>query len=266
MPTILPVHILAGLLALVFGYVALFARKGATLHRKSGRLFVGAIVAMSLSGALIAALKGSRVSVVAGVFTFYFVTTALFTVRRRPQDSQWIVRAAMLLALAVAALAFKTGFELLESGRPETGPMFVFGVVGVLAAAGDARVLRAGGIQGPRRIARHLWRMCFAMWVAAASFFWGPRGRVPEAIRVPPLLAIVVLLPIVVMFYWLWRVRVTRKADGMWHGRAPAIAAAATAGSASVSDRADDATWVASGEYVFRDVSRHHAAGANHGS
>lgn len=36
--TVLPIHILAGVLALGFGYVALYAAKGATLHRKSGML------------------------------------------------------------------------------------------------------------------------------------------------------------------------------------------------------------------------------------
>jgi hypothetical protein len=30
----------------------------------------------------------------------------------------------------------------------------------------------------------------YAMWVAAGSFFWGPPGRVPEVIRIPPLLAV----------------------------------------------------------------------------
>jgi hypothetical protein len=34
--TLLPFHILAGILALLFGYVALYATKGATLHRRSG--------------------------------------------------------------------------------------------------------------------------------------------------------------------------------------------------------------------------------------
>ena len=84
-PLILPAHILAGVLALVFGYVALYATKGATLHRKSGMLFVYAMVTMSLSGALMDALKTSRISinVVAGLLTFYFVTTALLTVRHR---------------------------------------------------------------------------------------------------------------------------------------------------------------------------------------
>ena len=214
-PTILPFHILAGVLALVFGYVALFAAKGAALHRKSGLLFVVAMATMSLTGALVAFLNTSSVNAIAGLLTFYFVTTGLLTVRPRPQPSHWIDAAAMLFALAVAVLAFKTGFELSSSGRPETAPMFIFGGVGLLAAAGDMHMIRAGGIQGPPRITRHLWRMCFAMWVAAASFFWGPRGRVPEVIYYPAFLPIPVLLPVAVMLYWLWRIRVRKTLLGI---------------------------------------------------
>ena len=206
-PMILPFHILAGVLALGFGYVALFAAKGATLHRKSGLLFVFAMVTLSLTGALVAFLNASSISVVAGLLTFYFVTTALLTVRRRSEESHWIDTAAMLFALSVALLGFKTGFDLWNSGRPERIPMFIFGIVGLLAAAGDLRMIRAGGTQGSRRIARHLWRMCFAMWVAAASFFFGPPGRVPAVINIPALLPIPVFVPVVVMLYWLWRLR-----------------------------------------------------------
>ena len=42
----LAIHILAGGLALVFGYVALYSRKGGTLHRRSGMLFVYAMSIM----------------------------------------------------------------------------------------------------------------------------------------------------------------------------------------------------------------------------
>ena len=216
-PLILPVHILGGILGLVFGYVALFSAKGGALHRQSGTLFVFAMVTLSLTGALVAFVNSSSVSVIAGLLTFYFVTTALLTVRRHREQPHWIDTAALLFALMVALLAFKTGFELSRSGRPEMGPMFVFGAVGLLAAAGDLRMIRARGIQGPRRISRHLWRMCFAMWVAAASFFWGPPGRVPEIIHIPALLPIPVLTPVAVMLYWLLRIR--RK------GTPPSIAA-----------------------------------------
>jgi uncharacterized membrane protein len=216
-PVIVPVHILAGMLALAFGYVALYATKAAALHRKSGMLFVYAMVTMSLTGALMDALNTRRISVnvVAGLLTFYFVATALLTVRTRFQQSRRIDAIAMLLGLAVAILAFGSGFEMSRRGRPEAAPAFLFGIVGLLAVVGDFRMMRARGIQGARRIARHLWRMCFAMWVAAASFFWGPPRRVPEVIRIPALQAVAVLLPVAVMLYWLWRIRVRKNLRGI---------------------------------------------------
>jgi uncharacterized membrane protein len=219
--TIVPLHVVAGVLALVFGYLALFATKGATLHRKSGMFFVYAMLVMSGSGALMAAVASEGVNLIAGLLTFYFVTTGMLTVRRRNQQSFHAETAAMLLALVVALLAFGTGVELSGSGRPEMVPMFIFGGMGLLAAAGDLRMIRARGIQGPRRTARHLWRMCFAMWVAAASFFWGPPGRVPDVIYYPALLPIPVLMPIVVMLYWLWRIRRNQSARSVAGAVAP---------------------------------------------
>ena len=210
---ILPLHIAGGALALAFGYVALFAPKGGKVHRKSGLFFVGAMVVMSLTGAWIA-LGHTPSSVIAGLLTFYFVTTSLLTVRPRFEQSRWIDAASMIYALGTATLAFNIGFEILGK-RPEGVPMLIFGGMGVLGAIGDARVMRAGGIQGPRRIARHLWRMCFAMWVAAASFFWGPVGRVPDIIYYPALLPIPVMAPIAVMLYWLFRIRVKKTLRGL---------------------------------------------------
>jgi uncharacterized membrane protein len=204
---ILPVHIIGGVLALSGGYVALAAAKGSTLHRTSGRIFVGAMLVMSLTGALVALATGSPISVVAGLLTFYFVTSGFLTVRRGPRDVR-IDRAAMMFAFAVALGAFASG---VASSGPETAPAFIFGIVGLLAARGDRRLLRAGANDGASRSWRHLWRMCFAMWVAAASFFWGPRGRVPEALRIPALQAFAVLLPVAVMIYWLWRLRARRQ-------------------------------------------------------
>ena len=43
------VHVFAGGLALLFGFAALTAAKGATLHRRSGMLFVYAMVAITVA-------------------------------------------------------------------------------------------------------------------------------------------------------------------------------------------------------------------------
>jgi uncharacterized membrane protein len=166
---VLPIHVLAGMVALVVGYVALFAAKGATLHKRSGKIFVYAMVIMGLLGSLMATIdpKGSPTNIVAGLVTFYLVTTAMRTARR-----QW------------------------RPGSIDTG-------------------IRAGGIHGPRRIARHVWRICLGMVVAAGSFFMGPRGRVPEIIYIPPLLPIPVLIPVIVMVFWLVRLRVKKSFRGI---------------------------------------------------
>jgi len=52
------IHILAGGLGLAAGYVALYSTKGAPLHRRSGMVFVYAILTMCLFGTLIAAVRG----------------------------------------------------------------------------------------------------------------------------------------------------------------------------------------------------------------
>jgi len=50
---------------------------------------------------------------------------------------------------------------------------FFMGSVMLLAGAGDVRMLVRGGVLGAKRIARHLWRMCFGLFIAAGSFSWG---------------------------------------------------------------------------------------------
>lgn len=205
----LPLHIAGGIFALVFGYVALFAAKGAPWHRKAGMGFVAAMIVMSLTGAVIAALKGDRGSIIAGSLTFYFVVSAMLTVK--PLTHARRIEAVMMVAAVIlGGFAIWAGSWLAQRGRPEAAPMFVFSAMALLGAFGDWKMLRAGGLSGSPRLTRHLWRMCFAMWVAAASFFWGPPNRVPELIRIPALLPIPVLLPIAVMLFWLWRLRSRR--------------------------------------------------------
>jgi len=212
--SITPFHIAAGILALVFGYIALFSKKGASLHRKTGTYFVYAMVTMSLTGAFMAMFKPNLTNLAAGLITFYFVTTGMLSVRRSATP-RWVNVAGIVFAMVLGVFLFTLGRSSAAAGRPEAGPMFIFALMATLGWIGDARVMRAGGIQGPRRIARHLWRMCFAMWVAAASFFWGPPGRVPEIINIPALLPIPVLTPVAVMLYWLWRVRVRKTLHGI---------------------------------------------------
>ena len=200
-------HIIGGLVSLTAGAVALFTSKGSRLHRRSGMVFVYAMLVMSTSGALIAALMPERISVIAGLLTFYLVTTALLTVRPPAKRWRWVEVLAMAFALGIGLLSI---FFMITGTTDGTGPIgIVFGTVALLAAAGDMRRLISPNRAWTHRIARHLWRMCLALWIATASFFLGQSDEFPQALRIMPLLCTPVLLVMLLMFYWLFRVLFT---------------------------------------------------------
>jgi uncharacterized membrane protein len=210
------VHVMAGLFALLSGAVALYALKGAKLHRQSGTVFVYAMLVMSFTGTVMSVVHWNVGNVMAGVLTFYLVLTALLTVRRPSLEFHWIDRVAMVVALAVGLTVVALGIAAVGSG---TGKMFglpapvyfMFGTVALLATAGDVRVMQGWRTQGGFRIKRHLWRMCFAMFIATASFFLGPPQRLPPFLRHSPLRPIPVLLVLAVMLFWLARVSFGRR-------------------------------------------------------
>jgi hypothetical protein len=82
---------------------------------------------------------------------------------------------------------------------------------------GDIRRWRSGPGEAAARLSRHLWRMCFAFFIATGSFF-SIRSRVatifPDAINIAPVRMAFVLLPFAAMFFFLWRVRRTRTSSG----------------------------------------------------
>ena len=217
---LLPIHIAAGGLAIVLGAVALLVKKGGTIHRRSGLLFVYAMLVMASSAAVLALRNGrDDGNVVAAVLTVYFVGTALTTVRPPSAWTRRINGVALTFALGLALLAIIGGLKAINSPRLSPGGVpfrtiavvsFVLATVLLLAAIGDVRVLRFGPPRGGARLARHLWRMCFALFIAAGSFF-SIRQRVARILP-PPLTtgtmrALPILLLFGAMFYWLWRVR-----------------------------------------------------------
>ena len=223
----LAIHVLAGALALVLGYVALYSRKGATLHRRSGMAFVYAMVIMCAGGfalAIAGANNWTAVNASAAVMTLYLVLTSLTTVRPLVTGSRWFHGGALLVAFAVGLIDLTLGMDALSQGGSRNGvpafPYVLFGVTGVLASAGDVRVMRRAPLVGAPRLARHLWRMSFALLIAAMSFFIGQARVIPEPIRNPALLALPVLAVLVTMLYWVWRIRVRQTLRGIVSARA----------------------------------------------
>src|SRR5829696_4104035 len=130
------VHITAGSLALLAGYVALYASKGATLHRKAGMLFVYAMLTMSLFGLTIATVRGvaPAINIPVGLLTAYLVITSLTTIRPLPSGSRWLAIGAMLVAFGIFFTDLAFGIHGLANGGKRDGmpvfPFFLFAAVG----------------------------------------------------------------------------------------------------------------------------------------
>ena len=218
---LLPIHIAAGGLAIVLGAVALTVKKGGTTHRRSGLLFVYAMLVMGTSASILGLRKGGLTdgNVIMGLLTLYFVGTALTTVRPASQWTRRMDAVALTFALGLALGAIVIGVTAFNGPRLPPGAVssrttlvvsFVVATVLLLAAIGDLRILRFGAPRGGQRLARHLWRLCFALFIAAGSFF-SVRERVakflPDPFTTGPMRALPILLLFSVMFYWLWKVR-----------------------------------------------------------
>ncbi len=169
-----------------------------------------------------AAVLGLRTGpgdLVAGLLAAYFVGTAWTTVRPASPWTRRINAAALTVAVGLALLAALGGVRSINNPGLSSGGVpfrtigvmsFILATVLLLAAAGDLRVMRSGMPRGGPRLARHLWRMCFALFIAAGSFF-SIEERVakvlPEPFTSGPMRALPILLLFGTMFYWLWRVR-----------------------------------------------------------
>jgi len=223
-PVLLPIHIVAAGLGLVSGAIALSTAKGGRWHRASGQLFAYAIFAMCGTAVVSALVKGQATNVMAGTMTAYLVFTGVATVRPPSPGSRRRDIVLMLVALTLGLATFAGGIVAVASpdgklfGLPSF-PFFLFGVLGVSGAIGDVKTMRAGILRGAPRLSRHLWRMCMALFITTASFF-SIRARVaavlPALFTTPALRALPVVLVLVTMFYWLWKVRFRRSFSQRW--------------------------------------------------
>lgn len=212
------IHFAGGLLGLVSGLVAIAVTKGGRLHRRAGLVFVIALMIGGAFAAGIALYEGNYGSMIGGAFTAYLVFTAFTTVRPLVGPRARAVQVALALVASGLAL-FEYTFGAMAINHPVRGvptPMIFFvGTIALLAAVGDWRLLSAGSITGARRLARHLWRMCFGLFIASGSFFFGQTKFLPQPLRIAPLLGALGVAPLIVLLYWMWRIRLRKRLKGI---------------------------------------------------
>lgn len=216
---ILYAHIAGGTIGILSGAAALAVRKGRRLHGIAGHVFFVSMIVMAGIGAFVAPFLASaqgdpkRFDSIIAFFTCYLVATSWVTVRRKAGTVGAFEKYACGFAALLAAAAIFFGAQAagdpdgLVGGFPAPGYYVIGGLI-AMAAALDLSTIRKGGVTGVPRIARHLWRMCLALFFATGSLFFGQQDELPQVMRDAPLLLLVLGFgPLLVMLFWLVRIR-----------------------------------------------------------
>ena len=224
MSPLLPVHVAGGIVGMLSGTAALIFRKGGRRHVLAGKIFVASMLVMAAFAVYLAVLKHQPGNIGGGILTFYLVLTAWLTARRGDGQTSAYDWALVLIPVALGILTWLSGLQKMQSPAPPedgvpAGMNFFMGTVMLLAGAGDLRMLLGGGVAGAKRVVRHLWRMCFGLFIAAGSFFLGPSNRplrllaalgigqhLSPAIFGTALYIFLSVLPLILLIFWVFRV------------------------------------------------------------
>jgi hypothetical protein len=231
---LLMLHIAGGMVGMLSGAAAMIFRKGFPAHILAGRIFAGAMLTMGTCAAWLAILKHEPNNFGGGILTVYLITTGWLTARRKDGETNRFDWAALFIPLTIGILSWTNGIDAIRGGTGEkygvpAGMHIFLGTVCLLAATGDFRMLLSGGVSGARRIGRHLWRMSFALFIAAGSFFFGGGNRplrlltsmriarfFPSAFFTMSVYMVLTILPLVLLISWGLRVRFAKRAGAMF--------------------------------------------------
>jgi hypothetical protein len=214
-------HVSGGVLGIGSGVVALSARKGAHLHRLAGKIFLASMLIMASMGAYLAVTLRATAfprlgTAIVGVLTFNLVASAWLTVRRKgggtgtPELISMLINvAAMMVALALAVAAATQPQGVLDGVT--FVPYVIVAAAALFVSVLDVRVYRRGGVSGVARLSRHLWRMCFALFLALAFSLIGQQRIMPAFVHGSPTLTVLTIAPLFFLIFWMVRVRLLSK-------------------------------------------------------
>lgn len=215
---LLTAHVGGGAVGMVSGFTAMIARKGGAAHLMAGKVFFFAMLTMAGVGAAVAPFMndaGRLTNVLAGTLTCYLVLTARLAASRRDGQMGRLEQAGLLFALGGVAALLTAIWLNNHAAHPAHGPeemgLYVFLLIISIAAASDLHLILRRGLTGAPRIARHIWRQSVALTIATGSFFLGQPKFVPALLRDTGLSALPVLAGLVLMVFWLIRIRIPRR-------------------------------------------------------
>jgi uncharacterized membrane protein len=143
------------------------------------------------------------VILVAHIFGGSLAIAAGFVAIAAPKGAAWHRKGGMVFFYAMLLMA--TLAVLMAAARGVApGSNIPVAVLTIYLVFTGVKAVRP---PGPPRIKRHLVRMCLALFVASGSFFLGQQDEFPRDLRGQPVFTLLAVAPLIVMMFWLWKLR-----------------------------------------------------------
>jgi len=159
MQILLPIHILAGTIALLCAALAVSSEKGKKLHVLSGRTYFWCMVAIFLTSIPMSIITNNIFLFLIAIFSFYLAFAGMRFARNRKGVTttlDWIVVSLMILSgvgmWILAAIYF-------TNNNSQYIPLLVFGFLAIALGYADFKSHKNKTAIGKERLSRHLTNM-----------------------------------------------------------------------------------------------------------
>ncbi|MES2478132.1 MAG: hypothetical protein V4561_03540 [Bacteroidota bacterium] len=172
--TLLAIHIIGGVTALLSGSIILLRKKGDKLHKRIGKIFAYSMLLSATVSLILSRIHPNDFLFIIGIFSIYLVGTGMRILRlkklnkdQKPAIIDWILFATMalfaLLFIAYAGVYFKSGnlFWIV---------LLVFGLISILMLRSDWRTYKGKIKYKNYWLMLHLQRMTGAYIASLTAF------------------------------------------------------------------------------------------------
>lgn len=208
MSVIALLHFVVGCGAVIAGFTSLLVKKGSTVHKQSGRMFMVTMLLLSLSGFYLSYARELQFTFLLSAFALYLVVTGWLAVWHSARDRTHVAKCELTFSVLLCLTCFACFFlgTALNWSPPETEPPYgAYAFIGVcvsLFMLGDIKWLKKGQTSEDNHIHRHLTRVGSSMLLATTVFFLGNNHVLPESMRtVTVLLTPIFSVIVITLFY-----------------------------------------------------------------
>ena len=159
MQILLPIHILAGVIALISAALSVSSEKGKTLHVLSGKTYFWCMVAIFLTAIPMSVISSNIFLFLIAIFSFYLAYAGMRFARNRKGVAtilDWI--AVCLMILSGIGMWILAAIYFLNSNTQYI-VLLVFGFLAIALGYADLRSYKNESATGKERISRHLTNM-----------------------------------------------------------------------------------------------------------